>query len=226
MTRIKDRENAIRLRKFGFTYSEIKKKLDIPKSTLSNWLSNFHLNQKELEKLQKRKDARKLLGIEKTRITKAARRRVRIDEIFKTEKANLLPLANRELYIAGLFLYWGEGLKNIRNPTVSLTNTDPEVIKFYIVWLKKSLNIRTNKMRVYLHLYSDMNVEKSLKYWSKELNISLSGFGNPYIKTSKREKITHKGHGYGTCNLSVHDARLKEKVMLGIKSLADYYASA
>ncbi len=39
----KDKEIAIKLRKQGLSYSQIKNKLDIPKSTLSYWLRDIKL---------------------------------------------------------------------------------------------------------------------------------------------------------------------------------------
>lgn len=67
-----------------------------------------------------------------------------------------------------------------------------------------------------------MNQEETLDYWSKELGIPKSQFSKPYVKKSKRD-IDQKGFGHGTCNLVVCDVRLKEKIMMGISAIADYY---
>lgn len=75
-----------------------------------------------------------------------------------------------------------------------------------------------------VHLYDDMDKEESLNYWSRELKIPRSQFSRPYIKKSKRENIDQKGHGHGTCNLVFCDVRLKERMMMGIKAIADRYA--
>ena len=50
-------------------------------------------------------------------------------------------------------------------------------------------------------------------------------FSKPYIKSSNRESLTHKGFGHGTCGLIVHNNDLKEQIMMGISAIADYYAS-
>jgi hypothetical protein len=49
----KNRGKAIGLRQLGKTYSEIKAQLRIPKSTLSGWLKDYPLTDKELSKLNK-----------------------------------------------------------------------------------------------------------------------------------------------------------------------------
>ena len=42
---------------------------------------------------------------------------------------------SQRLFLAGLFLYWGEGTK-AQNSLVALTNTNPAMLKFFIKWLK------------------------------------------------------------------------------------------
>ncbi|MGB6839149.1 MAG: helix-turn-helix domain-containing protein [Microgenomates group bacterium] len=222
MARREDRREAIKLRKRGRTYSEIRQKLGVPKSTLSGWLGGYHLSEKELAKLKVNIKQRKYLGIEKTRITKAKRRQKRLRKTYKQEERRLLPLTKRELYLCGLFLYWGEGVKGLRTG-VSLNNTDPKVIKFYYLWMTGALGIPKGKIKVAVHLYEDMDVEESLDYWSRLVGISRKQFIKPYIKKSNRQEVDHKGFGCGTCRLYVYDQQLKEKIMLGLEALANYY---
>lgn len=222
MARIKERQKVIELRKKGKTYSEIKRILGIPKSTLSDWLTNFPLTEKQLKTIEMSSKRNKEAGIEKCRITKRRKREIRLDEIYQEETKNLLPLSKRELYLIGLFLYWGEGLKDIKG-SLSLSNTDPKVIKFYLYWLINSFNISKEKVKVFIHLYEDMDIEKSLSFWSRETHIPVSQFSKPYIKKSKRADIDQKGFGHGTCNLVLSNVRLKEKVMMGIKAISDQY---
>lgn len=223
MSRKVDRQKAIELRKQGKTYSEIKRKLGLSKSTLSNWLNNYPLTKSQINAIEKSAKRNKELGVERCRLTKQKKRKIRLNSIYQREKSELLPLTNREIYLIGLFLYWGEGFKDIKG-SLSLSNTDPRVIKFYMYWLVKCLKISKERIKVLVHLYSDMNIEESLNYWSRELDIIRSQFSRPYIKKSKRVNIDQKGFGHGTCNLVFSDVRLKEKVILGIKAISDYYA--
>ena len=71
------------------------------------------------------------------------KREKRLKKCYKKEKKRWLSFSKRELYIAGLFLYWGEGLKLLKS-SISLNNTDPKVIKFYLYWLIKSFINFTN----------------------------------------------------------------------------------
>lgn len=224
MSRLLLRQKAIDLRKLGKTYSEIRTELNpIPKSTLSEWLKNYPLTKSQLDLLEKHRKTNKFLSIEKTRITKKEKYESRLLNTYQLEKKLLIPQIDSHLAIAGLFLYWGEGSKSLRG-ALSLNNTDPNVLKFTLYWLTKGLNVSKEKIKVYLHLYSDMDIPEEMNYWSTQLNIPLSQFSKPYIKKSERINLSHKGFGHGTCGLMVCDTLLREKITMGIKSIADYYA--
>ena len=110
------------------------------------------------------------------------------------------------------------------NGPISLNNTDPQVIKFTLYWMVHALEIPKDRIKVTLHLYNDMNIKKEIKFWSNELKLPLSQFSKPYIKESTRVNINHKGFGHGTCGLLVSNILLKERIMMSIKAISDYYA--
>lgn len=224
MTRIHLRQQAIELRKQGKTYSEIIKKLKIAKSTLSDWLSKYPLTEQQIKLLDKTRRLHIYLAIEKVRNIKQLKREKRLTSLYLKEKKVLLPLDKNSLTTAGIFLYWGEGNKSMKGP-ISLNNTDPSVLKFTLYWMLHILRIPKEKIKVYLHLYSDMDKQKEISFWSRELKLPLAQFINPYIKESKRVDIDQKGFGHGTCGLVVNNIRLKEKIMMDIKAIADYYSA-
>jgi len=223
MARIIDRQKAINLRKQGKTYGQIKQELGIPKSTLSDWLSKYPLSKEQLALLGNNRANSRQVGIEKTSIAKQKKRQSRIKSTYENQKKYWVSLSQKELEIAGLFLYWGEGSKRLNGP-VFINNTDPNVLKFALYWYIKGLRIPKEKIKVDLHLYSDMNIKKEIAFWSRTLKLSVSQFRKPYIKASTRVGIDQKGFGHGTCGLNVNDVLLKEKIMMGIKAISDYYA--
>lgn len=210
---------AIELRKEGRSYSQIKKELQVSKSSLSLWLRNYPLTEERLRELRDFNEKR----IEKFRNTMWAKKEERLKQVYETERKHLLPLTEKELLIAGLFLYWGEGAKT-GAATVSLSNTNPKVVKFFLYWLTKILKIPKRKITARLHIYSDMDLQKTLRFWSKELNLPLSQFKRPYVKKSTLNGLTYRGYGHGTCNLFVYGRSLIEKVLMGIEAIADEYA--
>ena len=218
MAKLEERRKAIKLRKQGKSYSQIKREVDVSKSTLSLWLRNLPLSKEQIRKLRDLNEVR----IEKYRQTMRRKREKRLKNYYRKQKSKWLPLSRKELFLAGLFLYWGEGNKAARN-TVSINNTDPKAVRFALHWMLKGIGIPKNKIRVVLHLYSDMDVEREVDFWSKKLNIEKVKFSKPYIKESKRKSVDHKGFGHGTCGLVVHDTVIKENILMAIEAVSDFY---
>lgn len=219
MARKLDKQKALEMRSKGMSYSQIKEKLGVSKSTLSGWLYKMPLSEDRIKELRDFNPQR----IERCRNTKQAKKEARLQEVYKEVSKDIGVLSKRDLFIAGLFLYWGEGSKTT-NASVGLTNTNPAMLKFYIRWLEL-FGITKKDLKVSLHLYSDMDVKKQEKYWSKELNIPTSQFRKSYIKKTLSTSITyHNGFGQGTCTVMASGARFFEKVLMGIKYIQDSFS--
>jgi len=212
MPRLKDKSKAIELRKEGMSYSQIKNFLGISKSTLSGWLHDMPLSEKRMRELRDFSPMR----IERCRNTKMKKREARLKLVYKKVSKDIGKLSKREFFLAGLFLYWAEGGKT-KSCTTVLINTNPNMIKFFLKWLK-NLGVDKNKLKISLHLYSDMDINKQIKYWSQLLDIDKSQFRKPYIKKSKLTDITYRnGFGQGTCCLIYDNRDLSEYIMQGLK---------
>lgn len=217
MARKEDKQKAITMRKAGMSYSQIKDKLDISKSTLSSWLYNMPLSVKRIRELQ----ADSPIRIEKYRNTMRAKREARLEEVYKKVAKDVGNFSKRDLFLAGLFLYWGEGTKAQRT-SVTLTNTNPAMLKFFIKWLEL-FDVKREDMKVKLHLYSDMNIKRSLDFWSKELKIPVNQFRKPYIKKTQLKSITYNnGFGEGTCCVTVDNRDLWEYIIMGMKYISKF----
>lgn len=223
MSKIALREEVIKLRLNGFTYGQIKRALGVSKSTLSDWLKHLPLSPEQFEKLKINRTLSKDVSREKFRITYQNKRLTRLKQVLDDQAKSLLPLTEKELFLAGLFLYWGEGDK--KHGRVSISNTDPRVVKFSLYWMTNMLKIKKEKIAVLLHLYKDMNVEESIKFWSDILGIDKSQFKKPYIKKSNRSGLTYKSFGHGTCRLHVGNVEASEKLAMSLKAISDYYGA-
>ena len=218
MAKFEDRAKALEFRKSGYSYSQIKSILNVSKSTLSRWLDNYPLPEERIRELRDWSSRR----IERCRETKRLKREKRLKEFYDEQNKLILPLNDRELFLCGLFLYWGEGSKRAAGRLI-ISNTDPSIIKFFIKWLGM-LDINKEKIHVHLHLYKDMNINEKIKYWSNILDIPKSQFTKPYIKNTFQYNINHKGSfGQGTCNITVNDARISERILMGIKAISDNF---
>jgi len=215
MARKKDKQKAIAMRRKGMSYSQIKEKLKVSKSTLSVWLQDMPLSKKRIRELR----ADSPIRIERYRNTMRAKKDARLEEVYKKVSKDIGVLSKRDLFLAGLFLYWGEGTK-AQNSLVALTNTNPNMLIFFIRWLKL-FGVEDKDLRIKLHLYSDMCIKESIDFWSKELKIPLSQFYKPYIKKTDSKSITYKnGFGKGTCSVILSSRDLWEYIIMSIKYIS------
>lgn len=212
MRRTADKEKAREMRAEGKSYSEIKSVLGVSKSTLSLWLRDMPLTSTQMSAVRDKNPRR----IEKFRRTMEQKREVRLVKAYDKAKIDIGKLSERELFLAGLFLYWGEGAKSMRGTTL-IANTDPDIISFFLRWMM-SLGIEKKNIKVKLHLYCDMDTEKEILYWSNLLDIPQSQFRKSYIKSSPLSGLTYKnGFGHGTCNLMFGNIAFWEYVMMALK---------
>ena len=212
MARRKDKEIAIKMRLSGASYSQIKEKLIVSKSTLNYWLSEYPLSDERIKELRDNNPKR----IENYRNTMRKKREDRLEKVYEKVGKDISKLSKREIFIGGLFLYWGEGLK-VRNGKVELANTDPKMIKFFMKWLN-GFGISKNKLKVRLQLYSDMNIQKERHFWLKELKLSKQQFNKEYVKNSKFSEITYKKNfNHGTCNISYSGQEFQDYILQGIE---------
>ncbi len=218
MARRLDKEKAIKLRLKGYSYSQIKAELGVSKSTLCAWLSNYPLSKMQIDQLFE--DRHK--WIERTRNTKALKKQNRRLSVFNKASDVIGSLSSREIFLAGLFLYWGEGGKT-QETTTCLTNTNPSMLIFFIHWLLQ-MGADKAKVKIRLQIYKDMDKEEAIDFWSRTLDISRSQFRNPQVKNTNQSELTYKsGFGKGTCTVIYYNRDLSEYILSSLDYLASYF---
>lgn len=219
MARQADHDKAIKLRRQGKSYSEIKSTLGVAKGTLSAWLKNYPLSEKRLRALRDWNQQR----IEHYRETRRKQREEGLRIIYEREKKILGRLSRRDAFIGGLFLYWGEGGKT-KDSWISIANTDPGVIRAFIYWLEQSFDIDRSKVKIRLHLYRGMNIRNEVAFWSKTLQLGQECFYKPSIKKRALQNLSYRnGFGHGTCNAILINAMVAKRVLMGLKALREFY---
>lgn len=209
---------ALELRKLGWSYSAIKRELGISKSTASNWLNKYPLSCEQLDKLQFRNEHR----IESFRVTMAKKKQKLFDEAVVEQERIIGKLTEKELYLCGLALYWGEGGKT-QYSSLTFANTDPRMIKFFLFWLKRAIHYPDDHIRIKMHLYKDMNIEDEMKYWEEITELGVDHFLKPYIKETTLKGLTYKTRGHGTCNVIATGLKYARPVFAGMEFLASKY---
>jgi hypothetical protein len=192
------KEKAVKLRKQGFSYSEIREKVPVSKSTLSLWLRDITLTPKQKERLNLKMVANQHIGAQANKQKRINRTSVIMDKA----KSEIKEIAERERWLMGIMLYWAEGSKqrphNI-GQRVSFNNSDPRMIKFYLSWLRKSLKITDDlfDFEIYIHENIRHKERKVIDYWSKVTGFSEDRFKKIYYKTDKKRKYRkNQGKNY------------------------------
>ncbi len=218
------KNKAITLRKSGLSYSEILKQIPVAKSTLSLWLINVGLSKGQKQRLTEKKLESAHRGGERRR----QNRLKQIEEINKSAKNEIKKLINNPLWLSGTMLYWAEGSKQ-RIHTVShgtiFNNSDPLMIKIFILWLKKIAQVDTKSLKFELYIHESGNVEKALNHWTKICSCKKKDI-RVYFKRNKiRTNRTNTGDDYhGLIRITVPKSSvLNRKISGWIKGLCEYW---
>ena len=218
MSKKAEKEQAIELRKRGFTYQEIAKYTNVSVSTVSNWLSVEKWSQKIAEDNQKRasrENSKRISLLNKARGNQykklyAEAERSAITE-FKHYKHN-------PLFIAGLMLYAALGDRG-DNHLIRITSARMEPHRVLISFAIEYLGVSRETIRFWLSLYPDLKPEKCSRTWSKTLKLPFFQFHKYQIIQGKSTKRVLQ---YGVGNTIIGSAVMKKKLMKWIElALAD-----
>ena len=215
------RERAIRLRKEKrLSYSSIAKQLGVPKSTLSYWLSDLPLSEQEIKQLRKQNWQKGEAARERFRNAMRTKRTEEDVGVYKKMEGKLLPIRSKDLFVAGLTLYIGEGDKRNKY-RIALANSDPFVVVFFTKWLMKFLNISKKQIRFGLHLYSNMNIAREREFWQDTLGFERESFYKDQVRLVNTAFSYSEGNRHGTCTVYVVGSKSKTEMMQAIKVLSD-----
>ncbi|MFA4858655.1 MAG: hypothetical protein WC636_05205 [Candidatus Margulisiibacteriota bacterium] len=117
----------------------------------------------------------------------------------------------KELEIIGAILYSCEGTrlridKRRKNKTfywaIEFTNSNPKLIKLFILFLNKCIIIDKNRLKGQLFIYNDLNINKLEKYWSRISKIPLKYLNKTII--FKAKNVKYKPNPIGTFKVRYH----------------------
>lgn len=224
MARFIEKNKALKLRRKGKSINEIATELNIAKSTVSPWCRDVQLGLKQIERLAKRQES----GSCKGRIKFLERiRKERIKETALLQKQGIKEIGKlnkRDLFIAGVAMYWSEGYTYSGGEQVGFTNSDPKMILFILEWLDKICGVSKNNifLQVKINKIHKNRIKKVEYYWSNIAKIPLNQFNKTVLIKSKIKKVypNHHNH-YGTLRVIVHQGtKLRRRINGWIEGLA------
>jgi len=220
-----DKKIAINLRLTGQSYLQISQALQIPKSTLSYWLKNIKISKQAQEKISKRAYSKSVEALIKRNKKQTVVAGLKAQTILEKSAAEAKKLANNKLFVAGVSLYWAEGYKKgaygSKYKSVDFTNSDPEMIKVMMNFFRKFFKIEENKFKLLLMAHPNININKTILFWSKITKLPRSQFTKTQTAISKSSKFVRPKDSlqHGTIHIRIYDVVMFYKVIGWINGL-------
>jgi hypothetical protein len=190
-----EKERAIKLRKNGFSYSEILKEVFVSKSTLSLWLRSVGLAKEQKQRITEKRIVAALKGAK----AKKEKRIAITKKIKDAAKNDIEKIDSRNLWFIGIALYWAEGGKEKDykpGSGVNFNNSDPQMLLIFIKWLKTFFSINASDLIYDLYIHETADLKKSQVYWSETLSIPTEKI-RTYLKKNKiNTRRRNTGDGY------------------------------
>jgi transposase-like protein len=145
-----ERTRARQLRRDeGLPIKEIARRVGVSASSVSVWVRDIQLTWEQHAELRAKNPAynRQLSG---RRVAVANRR---AERIAYQDHGREVVRSGDSLHLAGCMLYWAEGSKG-RNQ-LRFTNSDPEMIRFFVRFLRECLAVRPDEIRISCNLFAD-----------------------------------------------------------------------
>lgn len=202
--KVREKQEAISLRKQGVSMRDIAQKLGVAKSSVSLWVRDVPLTKKQYTKLAV--SSHSFGAIEKRRQKRLANTRERRQKIMDEAALDVPNLTPEMLWLVGVVLYWGEGGKT--GTTVRLSNSDPAVIQVAARFFREACKVSEEKMRGHVHTFSHANATRAEKFWSKTSGIPRKRLYRTYCKPSSASKGKRNTLPYGTFQIYVHDVEM------------------
>jgi transcriptional regulator with XRE-family HTH domain len=202
------REKARELRLQGWTYDQIEAELGCSRSSVSLWVRDLPRPEPRYTP----EEQRALMQAGLTRL-----RNAQDDERKRTKEGaaqEIGELTDRELFMAGVALYWAEGAKSKpydRRERVVFVNSDPGVIQVYLAWLDL-LGVSRDRLGFRVLIHESANVDAAQRYWAALADVDVSVFAKPTLKKHNPKTVRkNTGDDYHGC------------LVIGVARSADLY---
>ena len=188
---------AVELRRQGRSYREIRQELQVSKSSLSLWLKEVELSEDQKARLAMLKH----VGQTKAARTIQARRLTRQRATIYAARSQVPELAESELFVAGVALYWAEGGKAKPwrpGEQVSLINSDPDVIRLFLRWLAL-LGIGLDRLVFTISIHESADLGVAERCWRSVVGEDAE-FRKPVLKRHNPKTVRkNTGEDYHGC---------------------------
>jgi transcriptional regulator with XRE-family HTH domain len=197
--KVAEQERARALRALGWTLLDIATELGVAKSSVSLWVRDVEFERRQRVRARRREPN--------------ALQRRKADEIERLQREGrerIGQLTERDLLIAGAALYAGEGSKT--DGTVAFANTDPRMIRLFLVWFRRFFDIDESRLRLRLYLHQGLDLDAAVAHWASVTQIPVERHGKPYRAVAD-PSIRHNKHEHGCATVIYRSTAVHRAVM-------------
>jgi hypothetical protein len=212
------RDEARRMRLEGASIREIETALSVSRSSASRWVRDIELSAEQRARLTSKVQR----GVLATAVRKSSA--ARTTRRGYQDEGRRLARERDASYAAGCMLYWAEGTK-ARN-LVELTNSDPELVAFFVRFLREEFCVEDERIRLSCNLFADHEERRRAieDFWLDRLRLSRASLGktaiNRYSKYSQKKRANKLP--YGTVRVRINDTRIVQTIYGSIQELVGF----
>lgn len=204
MSKPQQKLRALELRRKGYSVKEIAASLNVSKGSVSVWCEDVILTARQSLKLKEKQIFSGSVGRQIGAKKNKEKRLCAIEGHRNKGLKDIGALSNRDLFLLGIGLYWGEGVKS-RSGMTALVNSDPYVIKLGKLWLEQCLSVTTDSFSPYIYISETHQKRQGeiLRFWSDEIGIKNEKFKIIILKSKPKKFYENHNEYYGVLSLRV-----------------------
>lgn len=201
-TDLKLKAKVRQLREDGYSISEIVEETGTHKATVSNWVRDLPLTDAHKAALI----ARNPRWANANEGGQANRRKGLITRRAAQQQGRERAKEGDALHRKGCILYWAEGAK--RKSGIHLINTDPDMLIFFMRFLRQALHVPDEWVSLYVHCNTEdiQEHERMKRYWLQTLHLPPACFRKVILKP--KSKHQHTAQDNGICTIQVGKTEL------------------
>jgi len=204
----------------GLPINEIATRLEVSKSSVSNWVRSIELSEDQKQSLLEKNPVynRQIEGSQKAKTISLDRRKEFQDKGVQKAKEKAW------LHTVGCMLYWAEGSKK-RNCLV-FSNSDPDMMRLFLRFLIEEMKVDKEEiaLSINVHLGNNLNLAEIEKKWIETLDLPVECLRKSTISQLPRMSSGKKKNKLplGVARLTVCKTELVQHIYGAIQEFAGF----
>jgi hypothetical protein len=125
-------------------------------------------------------------------------------------------MSDRDLFMAGIGLYAGDGAKT--GDGFKFANSNPDLVVFMLRWLRTFFDVDEERLRLRLYLHQGLDLGKAQAHWSSATGIPTVQFTKPYRPVADAS-IRHTKHVHGCAHVTYSCTKTLRKTLALLDAL-------